>query len=143
MATYYFNEASFQLPEAEFVDKTVNILEAKTASGGELGIVMSRTRMPQGKTLDQMVAEHIAEEKRALRAYAVLFQQEIQIANVPAIEVGVKWRLESGMVYHRQAHVAAWDTYLLVSANTSLEEREVCDMVMDQILGSFRFLEAA
>lgn len=143
MANYYINEASFQLPEAEFVDKTVNVLETKTASGGDLGIVMSRTRMPTGKTLEQMVEEHIAEEKRALRAYSVLFQREIQIANVPAIEVGVRWRIDRGMVYHRHAHVGIWDTYLLVSTNTALEEREVCDMVMDQVLGSFRFLEAA
>lgn len=142
MATYYINEASFQLPEAEFTDKTVNVLETKTASGGELGIVMSRTRMPRDKTLRQMVDEHIAEEKRALRAYSVLFEREIQIANVPAIEVGVRWRIDSGMVYHRHAHVAIWETYLLVSTNSSLQEQAICDMVMDQVLGSFRFIEA-
>lgn len=142
MATYYVNEASFQLPDAEFIDKTVNVLETKTASGGELGIVMSRARMPRDKSLHQMVEEHIAEEKRALRAYAVLFEREIQIANLPAIEVGVRWRIDTGMVYHRHAHVAVGDTYLLVSTNTSLQEQAICDMVMDHVLGTFRFNEA-
>ncbi|MBL9023023.1 MAG: DcrB-related protein [Myxococcales bacterium] len=141
MATYFVNEASFQLPDAEFIDKTVNVLETRTASGGELGIVMSRTRMPREKTLRQMVDEHIAEEKRALRAYAVLFEREIQVANVPAIEVGVRWRIDSGMVYHRHVHVAVWDTYLLVSTNTALQEQAICDMVMDQVLQTFRFIE--
>jgi hypothetical protein len=127
MATYYVNEASFELPEGPLRDRTVNVLEL---GGGEipgLGLMVARSEFPVGKSLREVVAAHLEHERRSLRSWALVFEREGEAGGQPMIEVGTRWRADDGMIYQRQAHIGLDDTVLLLVGNGPLEERERVD----------------
>jgi hypothetical protein len=136
MSTYYTNEAAFELPDDELgalVDRTVHVLEGETPSGGELGVVALRTRIPTGKSLLDLVRLHEDHERRALRAYAVLGEDEVEIDDGPALRVRASWRGESGMVFQEQAHLARRGLWLVFSVTAPLEERQLATRTMDRL----------
>jgi hypothetical protein len=49
MASYYINEAVFDLPERTFDDKTIHGLEAKLPDGKTLGVLVHRRPIEAGR----------------------------------------------------------------------------------------------
>lgn len=139
MASYFMNEGAFDLPDLGFVDRTVHIFEAP----GDLGLIVGRTRIPQGRSLRDLVTAHVTHEAKRLRGYAVLEDQEVTWAGLPAIDIRTRWRHEQKVMYQRQAHLGAPDTWLLFAMTAPLAEREACDRYMEHILTSFRLHDAA
>lgn len=136
--TYYVNEAAFELPDIGFVDRTVNELEARPGSGTELGVLVARSPLPADQSLLDVVRAHQDQERRSLRAWAIVFEREGVVDGASTVEVGIRWRGDEGMVYQRQAHLGLAEHVLLLVANAPIEEREACDACMDRILATLK-----
>ena len=138
MNLYYMNEASFDLPEAHFVDRTVTLLEALTPRGATVTLLVQRLPIPLGQSLRDVVAAHLTWAAEKQRAFAVLSQQDIELDGAPAIEVTTRWRDEQGMIFRREAHFALGARWLFIAAHARFEEREQVNQHFDQLLGSLR-----
>lgn len=141
MSVYYTNDAAFELPDTECTDVTLTHLETRTESGESLTLLVERNPYPEGFTLRQVVDNHVGEAMKHLRRYSVLFQQEREIAGLPAIEVGVRWRNDDGDVYTRHAHIEVSGTWLMIAGEAMLPERAACDALMEEVLSTFRLRE--
>jgi hypothetical protein len=141
MATFYMNEGAFDLPDLGFTDQTVHLFSAPLEGGGELGLVIARSKLPPGKTLADVVAAHVERESKTLRAFSVLSRREAQLENVPAIDVACRYRSGAEMTYQRQFHFVAYGLWLLVGTSAPLEKRAACDECLGHVLGSFRLRE--
>lgn len=135
------NEASFDLPDVGFVDRTVTYLEGKAPSGADVVLMVERSRLPVGKSLRQAASAHMNDGKKRLRGYTLLFDRVSEIAGVPAIELAARWRDDAGLVYSRQAHLVLGPTLLIVAGESPIEEKEFCDAYVDHVLASLRPLE--
>ena len=138
MATYYVNEASFELPDTEVRDRTVNVIELGGGAIPGLGLMVARADFPVGKSLREVVAAHMDHERRSLRSWSLVFEREGEASGQPMIEVGTRWRGDDGMVYQRQAHIGLDDVVLLLVGNGPLEERERIDAHVDLALSTLR-----
>jgi hypothetical protein len=138
MATYFTNEGAFDLPEVGFVDRTVHLFELQLEDGGEVGLIVCRTKMPPGKTLREVVEVHVTHEAKKLGGFKILEERDATWAGVPAIEVCSRWRSDGKVIYQRQAHLAASDTWILFGLTGPFTERDGCDRLMDGVLSSFR-----
>jgi len=138
MATYFMNEAAFDLPEIGFVDQTVTYFEAPSPKGGDVVLLVQRTPLEEGSTLEGMVETHVNEQMKRLRGYAVLERRATEIEGLPALDVSARWRNEGGMVFTRHVHVAHRGTWLIFGGESSLEERAHCDAYMDHVVQSIR-----
>jgi hypothetical protein len=138
MAIYYVNEASFELPDLQVVDRTVHVLELGGGALPGLGLMLARAPFPVGKSLRDMVKAHTDQERLTLRSWSLLFEREGDLDGQPMIELGTRWRSEGGMVYQRQVHVGLDDVVLLLVGNGPLEERERTDAHVDRALATMR-----
>jgi hypothetical protein len=142
MGAYYMNEAMFDLAEAGFVDRTVTYLEGTSPGGADVVLLVERQPFPEGKSLRQVTAQHVNDARKRLRGYSVIFQRDVEVAGLPAIDLGVRWREESGTpVYTRQTHLAVGGAWLIVAGEVPLAEREFCDAYVDRALGSLQLRE--
>lgn len=135
---YYLNEAAFNLPDLGFADRSVHKLFAQSPLGGEIGVVAIRVPLDAQTSLEQAVLAHQEREQRTLRGWAQLFGRAIEVDGYAAIEVGVRWKNDAGMVYHRQIHIGLEGFVLILAANAPMEERETCDAVIEEALRTFR-----
>lgn len=149
-ARYRAHDASFEVPDAGFIDRTHNHLHFGGEESG--GIAVSRRpaldlyverRDPdprlQPEHLAQMVDLHLREAEGRLAGMSVLQRHSTEIDGAPAIDLSVRRRHADGtMRYTRQAHVAASRQWLVITAETRIEAREPCDAWMDDVLTSFR-----
>jgi hypothetical protein len=138
MATYYMNEGAFDLPDLGFADKTVHLFSAPHPDGGEIGLIIGRSPMPKGKTLEQMVDAHIESEAKAMRAFAVLEKRTVEVDGVTGIDVSSRYRNRGEMAYQRQIYFVAYGVWMLIGANASLARRGAADECLGQVIGSFR-----
>lgn len=142
MSAYYMNEAMFELPEAGFVDRTVTYLEGTAPGGADVVLLVERHPFPKGKSLRQLTEQHMNDARKRLRGYSVLFQREVTVADTPTIDVGVRWRDNTGApVYTRQSHLAVGPAWLIVAGEAPFADRAFCDGYVDQVLASFRLRE--
>ena len=138
MSAYYMNEATFDLPDVGYVDRTVTHLEDKAPSGIVVALMVERSPFPEGKTLREVATAHMTGTKKRLRGYTLLLDQASEIAGVPAIEIAAQWRDTAGFVYSRQAHLVLGATLLLVAGETAIEERAFCDAYVEHVIASLR-----
>jgi hypothetical protein len=138
MATYFMNEAAFDLPDIGFVDRTVTYFEAASPKGGGLVLLVERTPLEEGASLEAMVDKHVSETQKRLVGYALLGKGAGTIEGSPTIEVAAKWRHESGMVYSRHVHVVHRGSWLIFAGESPLEDRPHCDAYMDHVVQSIR-----
>lgn len=136
MATYYVNEASFELPDLEVNDRTVNVLELGGVPG--LGLMVARAPFAVGKSLRDLVREHVEHERRTFRRWSLLFERESEVEGQPMIELGTRWKSDEGMIYQRQAHIGLDDVVLLLVGNGPLEERERTDAHVERALATMQ-----
>lgn len=139
MAAYYMNEGVFDLPDLGFVDRTVHVFEADLPEDDdEIGVIVVRTRIPAEKSLRDLVSAHVTNEAKRLAGFSLIEERETQRAGVPAIEVSSRWRHEGKVVYQKQAHLAAYDMWLLFGVSAPLKDRATCDDALERILTSLR-----
>ena len=79
MATYYVDEAAFEIEDGAFDDRTVHVLQAPEASAHDVGILLSRSPLAAGSTLREHVLRHCDHEARAFRAYKRLDSRELDV----------------------------------------------------------------
>lgn len=138
MGLYFVNEAAFDLPDIGLVDRTEHRIEATLPGGDLLALQVHRQPIPEGASLGEVVGENLRWAERQLPAHSVVFRRESEIAGCPALEVGVTWKGEAGLVYTRQAHLDAQGTWIVFSGNAPLEEREACDALVERAVATFR-----
>ena len=136
MASYYINEAAFTLPDLGFVDRTVHVLEARLPGDDPLGLIVARQVVPAGKTLRQLVVEHLRSDARRLKGFVVIEELEIYVGRAAAIEVRSRWRHEGTVLYQRQAHLAASGSWLMFAMTAPLDQQAACDAALDQVLAT-------
>jgi hypothetical protein len=142
MGSFYMNEAMFDLPDAGFVDRTVTYLAGNSPNGTGVLLLVERRPLAVGKSLRQVVAALGKDAMTRFIGYQVLFEREIEVASLPALDVGARWRAESGdPIYSRRTHLAVGETWLIVSGEAPIVEREFCEAYTDHVLASLRFRE--
>jgi len=140
MGEYFMNEAAFDLPSG-FVDRTITYLENQMEDGTGIVLVIEREPLPEGLSLREAAAKHVAESRVRLRGYSVMFEQANEVASVPVVEIGSRWRDDDGFIYRRQTHLVVGSTWLIVAGESPLELREACDQVVDQVVQTLRIRE--
>jgi hypothetical protein len=135
--TFYMNEAAFDLPDAGIADRTVNELIFEAGDGASYSLTIHRQPIQPSETLAALVAANLERALLALPSHAVLFQRELEVAGMPAIEVAVQWRGQQSMLYTRQAHLALHGAWLVFAGNAPLAARAECDALLDRVLASF------
>ncbi|APR81786.1 Hypothetical protein A7982_07135 [Minicystis rosea] len=143
MATYYMNDGAFDLPDTRFEDLTVHRLRAPLPDGQELGLVIARSKIPEGKSLRDVVAHQLQHEATHLPGHAVLDSEEIEVAGAPAMAVRCRFRRENEAFYARQIHVAAFDAWIAFVMSAPITEREACDRHLDHVVASLRLREGS
>lgn len=142
MGAFYMNEAMFDLPELGFTDRTVTYLEATSPNGGDVVLLVERHPLPEGKSLRQAAAEHVSDARKRLRGYTVLAQRDSEIAELPAIDISVRWRDDEGApIYTRQAHFALGTSWLIVAGEAPIADKDFCDGYINHVLESLRLRE--
>lgn len=142
MGAFYMNEAMFELPEAGFVDRTVTHLEGTSPSGAGVTLLVERHPLPEGKSLRQAAADHVSDEGKRLRAHTVLFQRDTTVGELPAIDIGMRWRNDTGApIFTRQTHFILGSLWMIVGGEAPMGEREFCESYVDSVLGSLRLRE--
>jgi hypothetical protein len=140
MAAFHMNEASFDLPDAGFVDHTVTYLVGKSPRGTGCLLCVERRPLPAGKTLRQAAAGLAADIAVQLRGYRALFERDVEVAGKPAIDVGARWRGEDGEpMYTRRVHLVRGTTWLAVCAEGPVEDSAFCDAYLAHALATLRF----
>ncbi len=134
------NEAAFDLPQG-FVDRTVTVLEAATEDGEGVSIIVERSPLPRGQSLQQATKERLLTARKDVRGFSILYERDCEVARTKAIDVGTKWRDDDGIVYTRSIHLALGDMLLIIAGEAGFEDRETCDRVLDHVAGSLRPIE--
>jgi hypothetical protein len=132
----------FDLPDAGFVDRTVTYLAGTAPSGAGVLLLVERRPFPPAASLRQAAAALGKDAMTRLAGYRVLFEREIEVASQPALDVGARWRAESGEpVYVRRVHLALGETWLIVTGEAPVAEHAFCDEYIDHVLASLRLRE--
>jgi hypothetical protein len=136
MSSYHMNETAFDLPNRQFVDKTIHALEYTIAGGKTLGVFVHRRAIEAGKELRELVDDSVALNEKRLSAFAVLDAAEAAIGGLPGIMLRTRWRHQRVEYYQLQAYVAREGTLLIFAVSAQLDEQAACDEVFDCILQS-------
>ncbi len=138
MATYYVDEAAFELEDGAFDDRTVHVLQAPEASAHDVGILLSRSPLAAGSTLREHVLRHCDHEARAFRAYKRLDSRELDVDGAPALEVSTEWRGSGGRVFQRQLFIGLRGRVLLLGVTSPLAERPLAEAHYARALATLR-----
>jgi hypothetical protein len=134
VTTFFMNEASFDLPDLGFTDRTITHLVDAVPGAPDVVMRVERWPLPVGKSLRQLAAELSATATKGLRDYKVLAEREGAGAGLPALDVAARWRTADGSpIYTRRLHVAQGSTWLVVVCEAPLSERDRCDANADRI----------
>ncbi len=136
MARYTFQEASFDLPDLSFVDRTIHVLSVpmEGVSGAELGVFVHRAALPDGVDLRTLARAEIDQENRSLLAFSVLQVSEGSTPAGPLVDVATQWRGPNGMVFQRLGFVAVGRVWLLVGVNAPVDARAQVDQVFSRLV---------
>lgn len=141
MASYYVNEAVFEVPFDTFRDRSVTLLEAKLDGGGDLTVGIQRGEYAPGHGLERFVDDHIEKAGRTLRAYQLVARVEREVAGLRAVEVTCRWRNGKDLVHTRQAFVDLGKAWWLISTNGKVADRDAVDAANERVLSTLRFRE--
>src|SRR5205814_2273531 len=118
-----------------FADRTVNVLEAKGVDGKPVEVLIARRPMG-ANSFEDVVRAHQEQERRALRGWKSLFVRESVIDGCIAIETGIRWKGDTGLLYQRQTHIAVDGLVVVLIVNAPVEETEACDELMLRMVNS-------
>jgi hypothetical protein len=136
------NEAMFDLPDAGFVDHTVTHLVGTSPGGEGVLLLVDRRPLPAAMSLRQVADALGKDAMRRFVGYQVLFEREVEVASQPGLDVGARWRTEGGTpIYVRRTHLAVGATWLIITGEAPIAEREFCDAYVDHVLASLQLRE--
>ena len=142
MAAYYMNEALFDLPDAWFIDRTVTYLAGTSPQGEGVLLLIERRPVPPDKSFRQIVTIFGKDALTRYTGYQVLFEREVEVSGRPALDVAARWRSENGEpVYVRRIHFIAGETWLILTGEAPIAEREFCDAYVNHVAGSLQLRE--
>lgn len=140
MTAYYIDEGAFELPGGlDYVDRSINVIEAPGKEGAEFGLLIERRPIPAGESLSAVVASLRDEQARKLRGHTPLGEGEREVGGIPSLETKLRWRHPKGPVYHRQVHVPLGGICLTLTASSRNERSRACDAWMEALLSTLRF----
>lgn len=140
MTAYYIDEGVFELPAGlDYVDRSINVIEAPGPEGAEFGLLVERRPIPPGKSLADVVAELRGEQATKLRGHVPLGEGERAIDGLHALTTTLRWRHPRGPVYHTQVHVPLGPVCLTMTASCRHERAEACAAWMHALLSTLRF----
>jgi hypothetical protein len=132
------NEASFELPGAEIVDRTTHVVETKHPDHDDVTLVVCRAAFPPGKSVRQLARGRVMDEMARLEGYAVLEERDALWAELPAVEMTSRWRYQGRTIYQQQAHLGLLDTWIFFAMSAPMESRGPCDAWFEQVRGSLQ-----
>lgn len=134
MASYYLNEAVFDLTDLPFVDKTIHGLESKLPGDKTLGVFVHRRALQSGQTLRSVVDENVALNVKRLSAYAVLEEVPATVGGVPGLLLRTRWRSARETYHQLQAHVVFDGKHIILAVSGPEEARAACDETFGCVL---------
>lgn len=147
MASYYVNEAVFELPDLGFADKTIHAVEAELPNGQKLAVFVHRrpirdggapltsaSTVGAGKSLRALVDENIALNRTRLHHYTVVDEVEAPVGGLQGILVRACWHRERAVFCQRQGHVIVGDNLMIFAVTTPLAEEAAGDEAFESIL---------
>lgn len=144
MPTYYMNEGAFDITGAALLDRTVHALVGNHPEHGPADLAIRRAEFPPGKSLRELVSEHLEREAELYPRYTVVDRAQGEVAGVPALLVASHLHHESeGRLYRRQAHLAVGATWLSVTLTVRMPARAACDAWLAHLLGSLTLREVS
>lgn len=136
------NEAMFDLPDANFVDRTVTCLSGSSPNGEGVLLLVERRVLPVNMSLRQAVAALVKDGMTRHIDYQVIFEREIEVASRPALDMGARWRTEDGEpIYDRRVHLTLGEAWLIIIGQAPIAAREFCEGYVDHVLGSLQMRE--
>ena len=137
MPTYYMNEGAFDVSGATLLDRTVHALVGNHPEHGPLDLAIRRAEFPSGKSLRDLVSEHLEREAARYARYAVLDVSPGEVSGVPALTVTSHLDHErEGRLYRRQTHLGVGATWLSVTLTVRMPARAACDAWHAHVIGS-------
>jgi hypothetical protein len=136
MASYYMNEAVFDLPGRRFLDKTVHGLDAKLPGNQTLGVLVHRREVGPTESLRQVVDDNIALNRKRLSFYELIDDRQVSVSGVPGVVVRASWRSEKSHYIQLQAHVVFDGKAMIFAVTAPIHERPVCEETFEVLLGS-------
>lgn len=136
MSTYYVNEAVFALPNWNFVDRTVHMLESPLSGDVPLSVAIRRLPIPDGTNLRALVDEELATTTTRTKGFAVTDDEDASVAETTAILIRARYRARDIAHYQRQAHFAYDDTWIALAVAGPYADRAACDETFDRIVQS-------
>jgi hypothetical protein len=138
MTVYYVNEAAFELPWDETVDRSVNVFERVIDGDNHLSLSVQRGVFQRGESIATVIEQQIDKASRSLRSHEVLARQDADVGGQAAVDVAARWRSDKSVVYTRQVLVDAGATWLLLSVNAPIAFRSDADAGLERVLASLR-----
>lgn len=139
MATYYVNEAVFNLPDRGFVDRTLHRLESALPGEDPLRVEVRRVPMEPGKSLRRHVEEEIEKTKLKVSGFTLAEVTEVTIAGAPAIVLRARLRARDTVHVQLQAHVALGETWIALVVSGPSAELALVDGTFDRVLQSLEW----
>ena len=138
MPTYQTNEATFDVPDLPFVDRSVNFLEASVGKDGETISIVVEREPADGRSLEHIVDEHVRAARERLRGYAPIDQAERTVQDVRAFEIAARFVDEDGAAYTRSVHLLVGSLYMLVACEGPYAHRTSCDQCLEHVAATLR-----
>lgn len=133
---YATQEASFERPPG-LADASINRLVYKRPTGN-LQIVVSRAPA-QGKSLSELTAIRLRDQKRALPYFELADQAERQVANKPAADVALLYNEGERKAYQRSVSFLVDASLVLVAVHGPAGSRKELDEMFEQAIASLTF----
>lgn len=133
---YATQEASFERPPG-LADATINRLVYKRPTGN-LQIVVSRAPA-QGKSLAELTAIRLRDQKRALPYFELGRQDQRQVANQPTADVALFYNEGERKAYQRSASFIVEGSLVLVAVHGPAQSRQELNDLYEQVLTSLTF----
>jgi hypothetical protein len=141
--TYYMNEGAFDVSGAALLDRTVHALVGTHPEHGPLDLAVRRAEFPSGKSLRDLVAEHLERESTRYARYAVVDISPVDLSGVPALTVTSHLDHErEGRLYRKQTHLGLGETWLSITLTVRMPSRAACDAWHAHVIGSLSLREA-
>jgi hypothetical protein len=140
VTAYYIDEAAMDLPEGPaYLDRSVNILEIPGEEGTDLGLMIERTPIPEGKSLRDVARGKDEAHARELRGFTVIEEGERLVGDAPALWTRARWRHPKGPIYNVLVHVGLDGVCLTFTTSCRFERAEACDRWLEALLSTVRF----
>ena len=141
LVRYEVDELGFDVPDG-FVDESVNILMAASATSKNASLVITREPRTDASLPDQVLTIlNTAQDK--VPGLRVLGHREREVGTVPAYEARSHAVTNKMPTYQRQVYMTWYGTLLCFTVTTPRAQSTYCDTVIEQLASSLRLRKKA